>query len=124
MTAIAKHGEPSLASTLPPSNEVISGLLAGEDIASGDLCAIQANGTVKKQTDETTGLGVASIKASTGEAVTLYRNVRIAYGKGLTPATAVYASASEDGGLDDDGGAGGVAIGYVVDASRIQFFGL
>lgn len=125
MAAIAKRSgaAPSLASTLPPANEVISGLLAGEDIEGGDLCEIASNGLVMKHADGTPR-GVAAVDASQGEAVTLYRNVRFGYGTGLTPGADVFASTTVDGGLDDDGGEDGVAIGFCVDAERIQFTGL
>lgn len=124
MAAIAKYGKPTLASLLPPSNEVISGRLAGEDIQAGDLCTINTTGVVLKRAGGATPRGVASIDASSGEAVTLYRNVRFGYGKGLTPGTDVYASTSVAGGLDDSGGEDGVPIGFVVDGERIQFTGL
>lgn len=121
MAVIPKQGRPSLSSLTPPSNEVISGLRAGENLAAGDLCVVKANGTVMKRTTETIGLGIATDHdRSAGESVTLYRNVRVAYGAGLTPGTAVYAGtggALDDAGTDDP-------IGFVVDATRIQFTGL
>lgn len=124
MAAIQKRGKPSLASLTPPSNEMISGLRAGEDIAAGDLCTIASTGLVMKNTGSTAPRGVAAIQASAGEAVTLYRNVRFGYGAGLTPNTDVFASATVAGGLDDSGGEDALAIGFVVDAERIQFTGL
>lgn len=123
MAAIAKRAAgPSLASALPPQNEQIPGLKAGEAIAAGDLCTINANGTVMKSVAGNRVHGVAAVPASTGEAVTLYRNVRFGYGTGLTPGTAVRLSGTVAGGLDDAGTE--QIVGVVVDAERIQFVGL
>lgn len=125
MAAIVKHGRPSLSSLTPPSNEAVSGLRAGEEIKAGDLCTVsESTGLVMKHTDGVVH-GIATDQdRSAGESVTLFRNVRVAYGKGMTPGTAVFASASVAGGLDDSGGEDGVAIGWVVDGERIQFTGL
>lgn len=125
MAAIAKHGRPSLSSLTPPSNEVVSGLRAGEDIAAGDLCTVNSStGLVMKHTDGVVHGIATEHDRSTGESVTLYRNVRVAYGKGMTPGSDVFASATVAGGLDTSGGEDGVAIGWVVDGERIQFTGL
>jgi hypothetical protein len=122
MAAIAKSGTPSLATALPPQNEQIPGLKAGEAIAAGDLCTIASNGTVMRSVTSNTVHGVAAVQASAGEAVTLYRNVRFGYGAGLTPGTAVRLSATVPGGLDTAGTE--QIVGFVVDATRIQFRGL
>lgn len=130
MAAIEKRSSgPSLSSLLPPSNEVISGLRAGEDIGAGDLCEVGGDGLVMLHTDGVPRGISSDVGASTGEAVTLYRNVRIGYGSGLTPGTTVYPSGSVPGGLDDDAGGGeddpgAAAIGWVVDDERIQLTGL
>jgi hypothetical protein len=122
MAAIAKSGVPSLASVLIPENEQIPGLLAGEAIAAGDLCTIAANGTVMRSVTTNTVDGVAAGQAQTGQAVTLYRNVRFGYGAGLTPGTTVRLSPTVPGGLDNAGTE--QIVGRVVDATRIQFRGL
>lgn len=122
MAAITKRGTPSLASATPPPNEQIPGLRASEDIVSGDLCTIQADGTAGLSGTGDRVHGVAALTASTGEAVTLYRSVRFAYGVGLTPGTDVRLSATVAGGLDDAGTE--QIVGFVVDATRIQFTGL
>lgn len=117
MALIAKVGAPSLASTLIPHTEQIPHLTAGEAIDTFDVVEIASSGLVMKRTTGTPA-GVASIAASVGEAVTIYRNVRAGYGSGLTPGAAVYANAT--GGLDDTTGE---EVGFAVDDSRIQFTG-
>lgn len=122
MAAIAKSGTPSATSALIPKNEQIPGLIAGEAITGGDLCTIAADGTAMLSTAGDTVHGVAAGDAASGEAVTLYRNVRFGYGSGLTPGTTVRLSGAVAGGLDDAGVE--QVVGFVVDGSRIQFTGL
>lgn len=122
MAAIAKSGTPSAAATLIPHTEQIPGLTAGEAIAAGDLCTIAADGTVMLADAGNTVRGVSAGSAAIGEAVTLYRNVRFGYGSGMTPGTTVRLSGTVPGGLDDAGTE--QIVGYVVDATRIQFTGL
>jgi len=125
MTAIAKSGVPSLATALPPQNEQIPGLLAGEAIGGGDIVAIRADGRVYKANlaagTPDTARGIAAHPASAGEAVTIYRNVRFGYGTGLTPGIDVFLAPTVAGGLDTAGGEDDLPIGFVVDATRIQF---
>lgn len=122
MAAIAKSGTPSLATALPPQNEQIPGLRTGEIIGAGDLCTIVGNGVVMKSVTSNRVHGVASEGKPVGEAITLYRNVRYGYGAGLTPGTTVRLSATVAGGLDTAGTE--QIVGFVVDATRIQFTGL
>lgn len=125
MAAIPKSGTPSLASALPPQNEQIPGLVAGEALGAGDLCTIAADGTVMQSGTGDRVHGVASEDTASGEAVTLYRNVRFRYGSGMTPGTSVYLSGTVAGGLDDATSVGNERIlGVVIDATRIQFVGL
>ncbi len=123
MATIAKSGVPSICTALPPQNEQIPGLRAGEAIAAGDLCRIVADGTAMRTAAAGAVVhGVAAFAAQVGQAVTLYRNVRFGYGAGLIPAATVRVSATVPGGLDDAGT--GVIVGFVVDDTRIQFRGL
>lgn len=122
MAAIAKNGLPSLATALPPQNEQIPGLRAGEAIGAGDLCTLASTGLVMKSVTTNTVRGVAAFGAAVGEAITLYRNVRFGYGAGLTPNTTVRLSATVPGGLDTAGTE--QIVGFVVDPTRIQFTGL
>lgn len=122
MAAIAKRGTPSLATALPPHNEQIPGLRAGAAIAGGDLCTIGVDGLVRPSVTGNRVHGVAAVQAASGEAVTLYRNVRFGYGSGMTPGTPARLSATVAGGLDDAGTE--QLVGFAVDAERIQFTGL
>lgn len=129
MALIAKSGTPSLSSVLPPQNCIIgSGLKAGEDIAAGDVCYIASDGTVMRSNGTAANAaaqadGIAAREAKSGEAVTLYRNVTFHYGSGLTPGARLYVGATA-GRLDDASTTGGTApVAFVVDGSRIHFFG-
>lgn len=124
MAEIAKSGTPSLA-TLTTQVNSMAGLLAGEAIAAGDACYINADGKVYKASGAAANAaakvrGFATQAASQGEAVTLAWNVRFRYGSGLTPGINVYLSGAVAGGLADAASTGGVnPIGFVVDATRI-----
>jgi hypothetical protein len=129
MATIAKSGTPSLSSTLPPQNDSINGLLAGETIAAGDCCYVKSDGAVWR-TNGTAAtapalyagiyLGAASVAA--GEPITLHSNVIARYGSGLTPGARYFISATA-GAIDDAATTGGtVAIGFAVSATRIKFF--
>ena len=125
MAVVDKAGTPSLASTLPPQSSTIAGLRAGEDIAAGDLCYIADDGTVK-QSDGTASDakakcdGIALVAADTGEAVTLYFDVNVRYGSGLTPGARFYVSATA-GALEDSATTGGEEpVAMAIDSSRIR----
>jgi hypothetical protein len=131
MALIPKAGVPSLSSVLPPQSSSIVGLVAGEAIAAGDVCYINANGTVMRSDGTAANAaavarGIAFQAAVTGDAVTLYRNVNVRYGAGLTPGAPVYVTTAAlgAGGLDDAPTVGGTdPIGFVVDATRIHIVG-
>lgn len=124
MADIAKSGTPSLASVTNQVN-TLSGLLAGEAIAAGDLCYIKSdgkiwrtNGTAANAAAEVNGIALQA--ASVGEAVTIAWDVRVRYGAGLTPGAKIFASATP-GAIADAATTGGTKqIGFVVDATRIH----
>lgn len=128
MALISKSGTPSLASATPSRENAITGLLAGEAIAAGDICYIASDGTVMRANGTSAnaaavGFGIAGGAANTGEAVTLFRNVRFHYGSGLTPGAPLYVGATA-GRLDTAATTGGtVVVARVVDATRIHFTG-
>jgi hypothetical protein len=128
MALIAKAGTPSLSSVLPPQNSTIVGLVAGEDIAAGDVCYIKNDGTVERSNGTSANAaakadGIALIAAKEGDPVTIARHVNVRYGSGLTPGGRVYVGATA-GRLDDGATTGGTApVGFVVDATRIHFHG-
>jgi hypothetical protein len=130
MAEIAKSGTPSLATALPGANDQIAGLLAGEAIAAGDACYITSGGVAMRASGAAANAaanvrGIAADAAQSGEAVTLYRNVRFGYGSGLTPGASYYLSGTVAGGLADAASTGGTTvIGFAVDSTRIQFKGL
>lgn len=125
MATVAKSGVPSLATVVPCPAHQISGLLAGEAIAAGDLCYVKSDGLVWRSNG--TGVnaaakvrGMALQAAAVGEGVTLYHDVNVRYGSGMTPGADLFASATP-GAIDDAATTGGTApIGFVVDATRIR----
>lgn len=128
MASVAKAGTPSLSSQTPPQANQISGLLAGEDIAAGDVCYIASDGDIMKSNGTSANAaaqahGIAAAEAKSGEALTLYRDVNFRYGAGLTPGASLYVDTTA-GGLADAATTGGTApVGFVVDDTRIRFHG-
>lgn len=127
MAAIAKSGTPSLSTVNPGPEHRITGLVAGEDLAAWDACYIKASdGLVYKSTGAAANAaakvrGFAFVAAQAGEAVSLYFDVNVRYGAGLTPGADVYLSGATAGALADAASTGGTApIGFVVDATRIH----
>jgi hypothetical protein len=125
MAQIAKSGTPSLSSPLPNGADVLAGLFAGEDLAVWDACYIKSDGLVWKSNGTSANAaakvdGYAPAVTKAGEPVTLYKNVRVRYGAGLTPGARIYLSATA-GTLSDAATTGGTApIGFVVDATRVH----
>ena len=128
MALIAKSGTPSLASPHPTGGDLIRGLKAGEAIAAGDVCYIAADGSVMRSngtaaTAPAVAVGIAAGTTSSGEAVTLFRNVAFHYGSGLTPGAPYYVAATA-GRLDTAATTGGlVPVARAIDDTRIQFTG-
>lgn len=126
MAEIIKAGVPSLSSVIPANNQKLSGMLAGEAIAAGDLCYLRNDGLVMRSTGAAVGaaavvIGFAAISAPVGEAVTLLWDVNMRYGAGLTPGTKLYLSGTVPGGLADAASTGGTGpIGYCVDSTRVH----
>lgn len=129
MATLAKSGTPSL-STLTPDHscQVGSGLLAGEAIAAGDVCYIKSDGKAWKSngtaaTAPAKAHGIAVRASDVGTPVTLFRNIELHYGSGLTPGAPYFVSATA-GALDDAATTGGTtACAFAVDATRIRFVG-
>lgn len=125
MSALSKSGTPSL-STVTPCNghKTPAGLLAGEAIAAGDACYIKSDGKAWKAIGTSaaaaTVAGFAAAAASSGEAVTLYRDVMFRYGASMTPGTAYYVSGSTAGGLDTVASTYGIVpVARAYDATRL-----
>jgi hypothetical protein len=127
MAAVTLTGTPSLATTRVPDSCRISGLLAGEAIPAGHLCYIKSDGLVWKSNGTSANAaakvrGMALVAAQVGEAVTLYHDVDVRYGAGLTPGAELYLSTTA-GLIEDAATTGGSAsIGYVKSATVIHVF--
>jgi hypothetical protein len=125
LATLVKSGTPSLASALPDASQKITGLLAGEAIAVGDVCYIAAAGTIFRSNGTAATApakcdGMAVVAAAIGEAVTLIHDVNVRYGATLTPGARYYVSATP-GALDDAATTGGTApVAFAIDATRIH----
>jgi hypothetical protein len=128
MAQVTKVGTPSLSTVTPCPAHHISGLVAGEAIAAGDLVYIKSDGKVWLSDGgaadaEAKVAGMVLQAAAVGEAVSIYMDVNVRYGSGLTPGAPLFLSAT-DGTIADAATTGGTApIGYVIDATRIRIFG-
>lgn len=127
MSDIAKSGTPSLATVTPCPAHQIAGLLAGEALTAGDACYIKgSDGAVYKATGAAANAaakvdGFASQNTAIGEAVTLWFDVTMRYGAGLTPGARYYLSGATAGALADAASTGGTApVAFAVDATRIR----
>lgn len=128
MAQVTLTGVPSLTTPTPCSaHRVGSGLLAGEAIAAGQLCYIKSdgkawlsNGTAATAPAQCAGMALQA--AAVGEAVSLYTDVDVRYGAGLTPGAKLFVSATP-GTISDAATTGGTApIGVVIDATRIRIW--
>lgn len=121
-------GTPSLSTVVPCAAHHISGLLAGEALLAGDLVYIKSDGKVWKADGgaadaEAAVRGMVLQATASGEACSIYFDVNVRYGSGMTPGAKLYLSAT-DGLIDDAATTGGTApIGFVIDATRIRIFG-
>lgn len=129
MAAVAKSGTPSPASVLIPATNRLSGLVAGEALAAGDACRINAaDGRVFRSSGAAATAaakvrGFAAMAAAVGEAVTLVTEADWHYGAALSPGADLFLSAVTAGALDDAATVGGTApIGYVVSATVARLF--
>lgn len=129
MAAVAKSGTPSLATTLPCPAHQLSGQTAGEALGAFDACYIKASDGKVYKSDGTAANAAAKVRGYAAQAyasgdtdVTLYWNVRVRYGSGMTPGTDLFLATSA-GTLVDAATTGGTApIGYVVDATRVELW--
>lgn len=126
MADIAKSGTVSLATLTPPPNARISGMIAGETLAAGDACYIKTSDNKLYRSTGAAANAAAVVdgfvlsSAVAGDAVTLFFNVVLAYGSGLTPGSFAYLSGATAGALADAASTGGtVPVGRVIDANRI-----
>lgn len=127
MAAVAKSGNPSLASVMPPANNRITGLFAGQNINVGDACYIastglvmQSIGTAANAAAEVDGFSLVNALSAQNDAVTLVFDVVLNYGSGLTPGAKLYVSGTVAGGLDTAVSTGGTKeVARCIDTTRI-----
>ncbi len=125
MAAVTKSGKPSLSTMTPCAAHQISGRPAGEAIAAGDACYLNANGKVNLATGALANAaavvaGFAAKDYAIGQGVTLYHGVNFGYGTGLTPGVRYFLSGTVPGGLDTVASTGGtVWIAESQDDSRL-----
>jgi hypothetical protein len=128
MATVTKVGTPSISTTVPCPAHHISGLVAGAAIAAGDLVYIGSAGTVLQSNGTSANAaakcdGIALQAAAIGEAVSVYNDVNVRYGSGMTPGTRLYVQTTA-GLISDAATTGGTApIGFVIDATRIRIHG-
>ena len=126
MAEIGKCGSPAVLSVLMLGSNRINGSPAGEPIAAGDACHIDAAGAVHRSVGSAAGAaaevrGFAAADAGRGEATTLVFDVAMRYGRDLPPGASLYLSATVPGGLADAPSAGGLQqVAYVVDHDVIH----
>lgn len=125
MATLTASGTPSLATVLPCRAHDISGKLAGEALAAGDLVYIKSDGLLWKSNGTSANAaaqcaGMVLVATAVGEAASVYFDVAIRYAAGsLTPGKQLFVSATA-GKIDDAATTGGTApIGVVLDATRI-----
>jgi hypothetical protein len=126
MASVAKSGTPGLTTAVPPTSCSVSGLIAGENINAGDACywkasdgkVYRSNGTAANEAARVDGFALRDTLA--GNAISLYWNVNIAYGTGLTVGAFYYLD-TVAGGLSTVATTGGtVPIAIVLpDGKRI-----
>lgn len=129
MADITKAQTPSLATQTPDHANKVATKLAGEDIAAGDVCYIKtaddkiwrSDGSAADAAAKARGITVKAAKA--GQPVTLFRNIHVGYGSGLTPGADYYVSVNP-GALADAASTGGTApVAFAVGTQIIYFHG-
>lgn len=129
MAEITIVGKPTPATTLPPYNAQHAGHTAGEALSAGHVVYLKndgklwkASGAAANAAARVRGIVLADYPAN-AENVTLWNDIVVAYGSGLTPGADVYLSGTVAGGLADAASTGGTtSLGYVDrDGARIVF---
>ena len=133
MAEITKSTKASMASTQPPQNAKLSGLLfAGEALPMLAACYIKASdGLVYKSTGAAANAaakvrGFAARSYAIGDPVTLWRGpIQALYADagGLTVATNLFLSSTVAGGLADAASTGGTApIGWAINDQMVELY--
>ena len=126
MAEIGKCGSPAVLSVLMLGSNRINGAPAGEAIAAGDACYVDAAGAARRSIGSEGGpaaevIGFAAADVGCGEVTTLVFDVAMRYGRDLPPGASLYLSATVPGGLADAPSTGGrQQVAYVVDHDVIH----
>lgn len=128
MAAVTLTGTPSLTTTLPCPAHHISGLLAGEALDAGNLVYIKSDGKVWKSNGTSANAaakvdGIVMVATAVGEAASVYNDVNVRYGAGLTPGARLYLSTTAGLIVDATTTGGTAPIGFVIDATRVRIHG-
>jgi hypothetical protein len=124
MATLTKSGTPSLSTRTPGPEHRPSGLLAGEDIAAGDMVYVKSDGKLWRANGTAANaaalaVGMAAAAAKSGFPCTPVFGVCVNYGSGLTPGARYYVSATA-GALDDGATTGGtVPVAFAWDTTQI-----
>jgi hypothetical protein len=104
-------------------------MVAGEALTAFAACYIKASDGKVYNSIGTAANAAAKVRGYAAQAyaigdtnVTLYWDVRVRYGAGMTPGADLYVSATAGGGvLSDVATTGGTApVGFVIDATRAE----
>jgi hypothetical protein len=129
MTAVAKSGTPSPSTASPSFERQVWKGKAGEALTAGDACYVKSDGKAWLATGAAANaaakvVGFVMGDTPVNEAVTLYDDITLNYGSGLTPGALYYLSGTTAGGLDTAASTGGTKpIAFAVDATRIRVRG-
>ena len=121
MAAITKIANPNLdANTAIKATQVAGELLAGEDLGMADPCYVASTGRVMRTAPQTATKvhGFPPRATKSGEAVTLYREMRVKYGSGLTPGIPVGLNATTGNAGEIDDSPSDI-LGFAIDASDL-----
>lgn len=125
MADLVKSGTPSLSTVTPCPAHHISGLVAGESVAAGDLCYVKSDGKVWRSIGTAANAaakcdGMALQAAAVGDGCSVYFDVNVRYGATLTPGARYYVGAAA-GALADAATTGGTGpVAFAIDATRIR----
>lgn len=130
MAVIAKVGTPSLTTVEPCDANKLGPFIAGEDLAAGAPCYIKSDGKVWQSNGaagqttaaEVDGWTMQAVKVAQRQPVTIYRNVNIRYGTGLTPGASYFLGEAATGTIQAPVATSAQAkpIAFAIDDQRIR----
>jgi hypothetical protein len=131
MAALAKYQTPELCTPLPTPGDRLPGLVAGADLAPGDVVYIDGttNEYLKSVASSNSvasrfAVGIVPDTYYDGQPCTVFQRARFHYGEAMVPGTRFFVSASVAGGLDTTAPyTGAQPVAYALNTTVIQFFG-